>query len=185
MSKPEFTITNLSPRSRISTLFRIILVIPHAIIAGAWGYLMNALSLVQWIIILFTGKRNEGIWKLQNAYLGYAARVWSYYGLMFDKWPAIGPEPDGEPTTYSFQYDATASRLSNFFRPLWLIPAFVVALFVLIGAWFALVISWFAILITGRHPDFLFGYLLKTHRFMVHLMACLLHMSDAYPKFSA
>lgn len=185
MSKPEFTITNLSPRSRASTFFRIILAIPHYIIAGVWNYLAQILAVFQWFIILFTGKRSEGMWKLQNAYLGYASRVWSYYGLMFDKWPAIGPEPNGEPTTYSFQFEAKASRLSNFFRVLWIIPALIVAVFVLIGAYVALVVSWFAILLTGRHGDGLFNYLMKTHRFMIHINACLLLMTDDYPKFGS
>jgi hypothetical protein len=185
MSNPEFTVTNLSPRSRISTFFRLILVIPHAIIDQVWQYLAQILTLFQWFIILFTGKRSKAMWKLQNAYLGYSTRVGAYLGLMFDKWPAIGPDPKGEPVTYSFEFESKASRVSNFFRIFWLIPALIIALFVVIAYTLATIVSWFVIVLTGRHPDGLFNFMLKSHRFMLHITACIFLMTDDYPKFGS
>ena len=183
MSRPEFSITNTPERSRVSTLFRLVLVIPHSIISNAWNYLVQILTFFQWWVILFTGGRNEQMWKLQNAWLGYAARVNSYQGLMFDKWPNIGPEPNGEPTTYSFQFEKSASRLSNFFRLLLVIPAAILAMLVLLVGVLATIVSWFAILITGKHPGGLFDAMLKVHRYMVDFNAYVLLMTDDYPKF--
>ncbi len=183
MSKPTFTIEYTQPRSRLSTLFRAVLYIPHYIIEYAWRVLAQVLAFVQWFVILFTGRRNEGIWKLQRAYLGYAARVWAYYGLSFDKWPNIGPEPNGEPTKFEFEYSADANRLTNFFRFIWLIPTLVVAIVVMIVAVICVVLSWFAIILTGKHPRNLFDFLARTHAFMAHLQACALLMSDERPKF--
>lgn len=183
MSAPIFTIDYTSPRSRASNFFRVVLYVPHYVIEYAWRVLAQVLAVVQWFVILFTGKRNHGIWKLQCAYLGYAARTYSYYGLMFDKWPNIGPEPDGEPTRFEFEFTSRANRLTNFFRFLWLIPTLIVAMFVLLAAFVGVVLSWFAILFTGNQPRGLFDFLARTHAFMVHITACGLLMSDVRPKF--
>ena len=183
MTQALFTIEYSEQRSRVSNLFRMILIIPHMIIVQAWQYLVQVVTLFQWVIVLFTGKRNQGIWNLQNAWLGYASRVWGYYSVMFDKWPNIGAEPNGEPTTYSFQYEKSASRLSNFFRMLLVIPALILAMLVLIVGVLATIVSWFAILITGKHPKGLFDALLKVHRFMVELNAYVMLMTDDYPKY--
>ena len=183
MSKPIFTIDYTEPRSRVTNFFRAILYVPHYLIEYAWRVLAQVLAVVQWFVILFTGRRNQGIWKLQRAYLGYAARTYAYYGVMFDKWPNIGPEPDGEPTQFSFDYQAEANRLTNFFRIIWLIPTLIVAIFVLTVAVVFTVLSWLAIVVIGRQPRVLFGYLARTHAYMTHITACGLLMSDVRPKF--
>lgn len=183
MSAPTFTIDYTAPRSRVTNFFRGILYIPHYVIEYAWRALAGVLAVVQWVVILFTGKRNQGIWNLQRAYLGYAARTYAYYGLMFDTWPNIGPEPNGEPTHFSFEYQAEANRLTNFFRIIWLIPTLIVAVFVLLVAIVVTIASWFAVLVTGNQPRGMFGFLARTHAYMTHITACSLLMSDVRPKF--
>ena len=185
MSQPMFSVENLAKRSRLTVLFRGLLVIPHYFVMVLWQYLVQLLSFFQWWVILFTGKRSEGIWRMQNSWLGYAARVWSYYGLMYDKWPAFGAEPAGEPTTYSFEYEPSARRLSNFFRFFMMIPATIVAIFVLIGAEIVTALSWFAIVISGKHPQGMFRFLLKVHQFCVRVTAYGMMMTDTYPKFGS
>jgi hypothetical protein len=184
MSAVQFSITYTEPRSRLATLFRGILVIPHVIILNIWQYLVQILAFFQWWIILFTGKRNQGIWNLENAWLGYAARVNSYWGLMYDKWPNIGPDPNGEPTTYAFEYVEKAHRVSNFFRILWAIPAIILSFPIMIVAIIASVVCWFIIIITGKQPAGIFHFLVKVHRFMTRLSSYVLLMTDTYPKFN-
>jgi len=159
MSTPEYSISYTAERSRLSTLFRLILVIPHSIISNAWNYLVQVLTFFQWFVIIITGGRNEQMWKLQNAWLGYAARVYSYEGLMFDKWPNIGA------------------------GILWIIPAAAVALVFLVVAYIAIVVCWFAILATGNQPRGLFDLLAKVHSYMVQLNAYWMLMTDDYPKY--
>lgn len=104
---------------------------------------------------------------------------------MFDAWPNIGPDPKGEPTTYSFAFEAPANRLTNFFRLLWLIPSLIVAIVVLAAAILCTIVAWFAIIVTGRHPRALFDFVAKVHSFMVGLNACALLMTDTRPRFGA
>ena len=185
MARPSFTITYSAPRDRVTNFFRYFTAIPHLVIVAAWQYLTNALTFLQWFVVLFTGKRHEGMWKLQNAWLGYAARVYSYVGLMYDKWPNIGTEPNGEPTSYSFQYEAPANRVSNFFRIIWIIPAAIVGIAVGIAASVLVVICWFVILFTGNQPRGMFDLLARVHSYMVQLNAYGMLMTDDYPRFGA
>jgi len=46
---------------RKEALFKIIVLIVSGIILGVWGYLVGILSLVHWIIVIFSNKRNKGI----------------------------------------------------------------------------------------------------------------------------
>ena len=183
--QPTFTVDYTPERSRLKTFFRPFLAIPHTIAMQVWMYLVNVLTFFQWWIILFTGKRNASIANMQKNWLGYAARVMSYSTSMYDEWPAFGPEKGAEPTTYEFAPEESANRLTNFFRMFTAIPALVVAMFVLIGAWVMMIGSWFAIMITGRQPKGIFDYLLKTHRYFVKLYSYTLLMTDTYPKFGA
>ena len=185
MSQPTFTIEYTEPRSRLTAFFRFVLAIPHILVCGIWQYLAYILTFFQWWVILFTGRRNESLWNMQRSWLAYAARVYSYYGLMYDKWPNIGAEPNGEPTTFDFEYQAEASRLTNFFRIFWMIPTFIVAIVVMIGALVSTAVCWFAIVITGNQPRGMFDFLAKVHNFMVRTWACNLLMSDVRPKFGA
>lgn len=185
MSLPNYSIAYTEGRSRVTTLFRGLLALPHLVVMQAWQYLVQVLTVLQWFIILFTGRRNQGIWNMQNAWLGYAARVWSYYSLMYDTWPNIGPEKGAEPTDYSFEYSAPANRLTNFFRFIWLIPTVIVALFVIIGATIVTLLTWITIVFTGKHPRGWFDFVARTHTFMVRVEACALLMSDTRPRFGA
>lgn len=185
MSQPSFSVSPSPKQSRLTCFFRGLLVIPHQIVMSVWQYVVQLLTFFQWWIVLFTGKRNEGIWKMQNNWLGYAARVWSYYGLMYDQYPNFGSEQGSEPVTYSFAYEAKASRLTNFFRMIMLIPAIIVVIFVMIGAYFGVFFAWLAIIITGRHPGGLFNFQLKVHQFMIRVSAYSMLMTDTYPKYGA
>jgi Domain of unknown function (DUF4389) len=183
MSDVSFDVTYAEQRDRLTTAFRFILAIPHYLIASVWAYLAELLAVVQWFIILFTGRRNESVWNLQRAWLGYAARVYGYIGLLFDKWPAIGPEPQGEPTSFEFRYEPEANRLSNALRIFWLIPAAIVLVFIIIAAYFVAIVSWFAIVITGRHPRGMWDFMLRSQRNYLRFTAYALLMTDTYPWF--
>ncbi len=185
MSTVKYSVAYVERHSRITTLFRGLLALPHAIVSSIWSIGASICSLFQWWVIMFTGKRSEGLWSVQKNWLGYAARVQSYSTYMFDKWPAFGAESDGEPVTYSFDFEARASRLRTFFQPLIAIPAVFVMIFMGIGFVFCAFVCFWAILFTGKQPRGLFDFMLKFHRFMVNFVAFNLYMTDASPKWGA
>ncbi|MEO7370172.1 MAG: DUF4389 domain-containing protein, partial [Ilumatobacteraceae bacterium] len=97
MSQVSYDVTYAESRNRLTVAFRIILAIPHLIVSQVWGYLAQVLGVIQWFVIVFTGKRNEGMWNLQQGWLGYYARVNGYTGLLYDQYPAFGTDPGSVP----------------------------------------------------------------------------------------
>ena len=170
-------------RNRLTVAFRIIWAIPHLIVSQIWGYLAQVLSVVQWFIILFTGKRNEGIWNLQESWLGYYSRVLGYVDLLFDEYPAFGTEPGPAPVQSAISYEEPANRLTNGLRFFWIIPAAIVAAIMGLVAAVVLLVSWFAIVITGKQSRGWWDFILKVLRYTLQVQAYGLLMTDTYPKW--
>lgn len=183
MAAVTFDVQYTEPRNRLTTAFRAVLAIPHWIITGVWQYLAQILGVVQWFVVLFTGKRNQGMWNLQHQWMGYDARVTAYGGLLFDPWPPIGTDPGASGVTYDLAYEEPANRLTNGLRLIWAIPAIIITIGLAIAGVVVTVVSWFAILFTGSHPRGMFDFLVKVHRYARRTTAYLLLMTDTYPKY--
>lgn len=181
MAEPEFDVSYLDRRNRLTIFFRIILAIPHSILLALWGWVTQVSALLQWLVIVFTGKRNEGLHSFNNAYLEYSARVSGYTGLLHDTWPGFATERRGEPVHYRMDYHQEANRLTTLLRLLWIIPALLVAMVFSIAAAFVQLIAWFVIVITGRLPRGMFDFLLRFTRLSVALSAYMLLLTDEYP----
>jgi len=183
MAAIAFDVEYTESRSRLTTFFRGILAIPHQILLVLWQYVVQLLAVVQWFIILFTGKRNEAIWRFSDGWLGYASRVMAYSGMMFDPYPAFGSSPGNAPVRYAAPYETEADRLTNALRLIWAIPAAIIGILVVIAASVVTLVSWIAIVVTGRHPRGMFDFLVKAHRYSVRLSGYTLLMTDTYPKY--
>lgn len=180
--KVQFT----EPRNRLTVAFRLILVIPHAIIVGLWSYAVLFAAVGQWFVVLFTGKRNRGIWEFCNNWLGYAGRVYTYEFLLHDEWPPIGEDRiNSTPTRYTFQGSEDANRLTNALRIIWAIPAMIIWYLVALAIFFVAIASGFAIVFTGRHPKGMWDFLHRGTRYYLQFMSYTLLMTDAYPSWSA
>ena len=170
-------------RNRATVAFRIILAIPHLIISQVWGYLAQVLAVIQWFIILFTGKRNEAMWNLQKSWLSYYCRVLGYIDLLFDEYPAFASDAGPAPVRSEITFEESANRLTSALRMIWIIPALIIGAVVSFGAAVLLVISWFSIVITGKQSRGMWDFILKVARFTFQLESYGLLMTDTYPKF--
>lgn len=185
MAAVTYDVEYYEPRNRLTTAFRIILAIPHLIVVQVWGYLMEILAVIQWFIVLFTGKRNDGIWNLQWAWLGYYSRVYGYANLLYDEYPAFGTEPGNVPARTEFRYDEPADRLTNGLRFIWAIPAIVVAAVLGIAMFFVLIAAWFVILFTGKEPRGMFDFVLRVFRYILQTYSYVMLMTDTYPNWGS
>jgi hypothetical protein len=79
---------------RLKTLFRIILVIPPAIIAYAMSIVAGIGSFLAWVLIVVTGKQNKGLQDFTLLGLSYQVRLLPYYTLMTETWPSF-TNPEG------------------------------------------------------------------------------------------
>jgi hypothetical protein len=180
-----FDIRDDEPRSRLTNAFRLILAIPLVIVLTVWGYFAQILAFIQWFIILFTGQRNQAMWDLEYAYLGFAGRVHGYVDLMFDPYPPFGTSPGATPTAIALRYEEPASRLTNGLRFVWAIPAIIILMVLSIALGVVVLISWFAIVITGKQPRGLFDFTLNVLRYTLQTNAYVLLMTDTYPRWGS
>ena len=73
--------------SRLSTFFRIILLIPQMIVLYFVEIVAGILMFLSWWAILFTGKYPKGLFDFVSGYLRWATRVNGYTYLLTDKYP--------------------------------------------------------------------------------------------------
>lgn len=78
--------------SRLSTFFRIILLIPQIIVFLIVGILAGIFLFFAWWIILLSGKYPKGFFKFVTGYLQWGTRVAGYYCLLTDKYPPFGTQ---------------------------------------------------------------------------------------------
>ena len=73
--------------NRLTTFFRILLLIPHIIVLMLLGIVAQVVMLVLWVVIVITGKRPEGLAKILAYYLRWETRANAYSYLLTDEYP--------------------------------------------------------------------------------------------------
>jgi hypothetical protein len=170
-------------RSRVTTFFRIILVIPHLVVLLLWGLAAYVTTFVAWFAILITGSYPKGLWGFAARYFVYAGRVNGYSGLLTDVYPPFGADGD-YPVRVTAERSDRQSRLTTLFRYILVIPAAVGAYLLGIAQNAVTFLAWLVILFTGKMPLPLQNFILFVHRFSVRTTAYGLLLVDAYPSFA-
>ena len=180
---------------RAKTLFRIVLVIPIAIVAalvaGGYGddgqalYAGGALFVPTLLMILFRRKYPRWWFDWNLEVTRFTTRVWAYLGLMRDEYPSTDEE---QAVRLDLDYP-DAGRDLNRWLPLvkWLlaIPHYIVLAVLSVAAILSVVVAWFAIIFTGRYPRGLFDFVLGVNRWGLRVSAYMwLLITDRYPPFS-
>lgn len=189
------------PLSRLTTLLRLVTVIPIAIVLWSIDsgdlYLAGGTDVSKLAIggggILFLGpllmilfRRKYPRWwfdwnlELQR----FVNRVGVYMLLMDDRYPSTD---DHQGVRLDIAYPDAAREL-NRWLPLikWFlaIPQFIVLWVLSIGVLFATIFAWFAILVTGRYPHGVFRFVEGVLRWSNRVLAySLLLVTDRYPPF--
>jgi hypothetical protein len=190
------------PLDRLSTAFRIIWIIPIAILAATLegggfgseaggttvryvGGTIGILVIPVLLMLLFRHKypRWWYDWNLQLT--RFSNRIGVYMALMDDRYPSTDEE---QAVRLDFPYPDAERDLSRG-MPLikWLlaIPHYIVLFFLDIGAVIAAIAAWFAILFTGRYPRGIFNYIEGVIRWHNRVAAyAFLLITDQYPPFS-
>ena len=191
--------------NRLTTAFRVVLIIPIAILYGiltsgatrtvtdqngqtvstTGGGIASALFLATLLMILFRQRYPRWWFDFARELTRFGARVGAYFGLLTDEYPSTVEE---QKVHLEIDYPDVEHDL-NRWLPLvkWFlaIPHYIVLFFLFIGAFVAVVIAWFAILFTGRYPQGLFDYVVGVGRWALRVEAyAFLLVTDRYPPFS-
>ena len=197
---------------RLTTFFRLIWIIPIAIILGivsgagetititntvneigdiidrsrkTAGGLASGLFLATVLMIVFRQRYPRWWFDFSRELTRFGARFSAYLALLTDQYPST---VEAQSVHLEIDYPDVGRDL-NRWLPLvkWLlaIPHYVVLFFLLIAAIFAVIVAWFAILATGRYPQGLFDFVVGVGRWSLRVSAyAFLLVTDHYPPFS-
>ena len=189
-------------RSRLTTLFRLIMVIPIGIVAGlltsvgvtfvyemangdTWqNTYIPTLALGVLLMILFRKKYPRWVFNFLLEASRFGARVGAYFALLVDEYPSSDEE---QSVHLNVQYPDVEEDL-NRFMPLvkWLlaIPHYVVLIVLFVVVVIITIIAWFAIIITGKYPRGMFDFVVGFGRWGYRVGAyAFLLATDRYPPF--
>jgi len=197
---------------RLTTFFRLIWIIPIAIIlslvSGAGqtvtntvtvneagevistvsqtaGGLASGLFMATVLMIVFRQRYPRWWFDFSRELTRFGSRVGAYLFLLTDQYPSTVEE---QSVHLEIDYPDVKNDLSRWL-PLvkWLlaIPHYIVLFFLGIAAFFAAIIAWFAILATGQYPRALFDFMVGVGRWGLRVAAyASLLVTDRYPPFS-
>ncbi len=188
------------PLNRVSTFFRVILIIPIAIVLGlvsggyagpaergdTLGYLGAGLGGILFIppllMILFRRKYPRWWFDWNLALARFTNRVEAYLLLLRDEYPST----DEEQSVHLEIAYPDVERELNPWLPLvkWLlaIPHYIVLFLLSIAVLVVVIISWFAILFTARYPRDMFAFVVGVMRWGNRVYAYAFVLStDRYP----
>lgn len=196
--------------SRVTTFFRIILIIPILIVlglltSGAEGLggtiqmggetfstttnaglgILGSLFIVTILLMLFRHKYPKWWFDFNVALHRFSWRITSYFLVITDRYPSTDEDQN---VHLDVPYPDAKNEL-NRFLPLvkWLlaIPHYIVLFFLYLAAFIVLIIGWFAVLITGRYPRGLFNFQVGVLRWSWRVQAyAFVLATDKYPPFS-
>ena len=170
-------------RSRLTTFFRLIMMIP--ILVMLMAVLYSSVGIAVFLMILFRHKYPKWMFDFQLEVLRFNARVSAYLSLLTDEYPSSDEE---QSVHLDIVYPDAATELSRFLPLIkWLlaIPHYIVLLILELIAFVVMVIAWFAIIITGKYPSgFMFNYVVGVTRWSNRVTAyAFMLATDRYPPF--
>lgn len=190
---------------RVKTLFRVVLIIPIAIIyevitAGVTrtvydqsgesasttsGGIASGLFLATLLMILFRRRYPRWWFDFALELTRFGARVGAYFVLLTDEYPSTVEEQKVHLEIDYPDVERDLNRWLPLVKWLLVIPHILVLIFLSVAAFFAVLISWFAILFTGQYPRGLFDFVVGVGRWWLRVDAyAFLLVTDQYPPFS-
>ena len=190
---------------RLTTFFRLILIVPIVIILSlltatgnetvisatgkvstrSVGGISSGLSIATAFMILFRQRYPRWWFDFARELERFGARVVAYLVFLTDRYPST---VDEQSVHLEIDYPDVEQDL-NRWMPLvkWFlaIPHYIVLIVLLLIAIVAIVIAWLAILVIGRYPRSLFDYVVGVGRWSLRVQAyAFLMVTDRYPPFS-
>lgn len=190
---------------RVTTLFRLVLVIPIGIVLGVLtagatetvydqsgqvvrttsGGIAAGLFVATVLMIVFRARYPRWWFDFALEVTRFGARVGAYLGLLTDQYPSTVEE---QSVHLDIDYPDVERDLNRWLPPVkWLlaIPHLIVLCLLSVAAFVAVIIAWFTILLTGRYPRGLFDFVVGVARWWLRVQAyAFLLVTDRYPPFS-
>jgi hypothetical protein len=190
---------------RVKTLFRLVLVIPIAIVyevltadvtrtvywqSGATvsttsGGIVSGLFVATLLMILFRRRFPRWWFDFALELTRFSTRICAYVALLTDQYPSTVEEQSIHLEIDYPEVERDLNRWLPLVKWLLAIPHILILVVLSVAAFFAVIAAWFAILFTGRYPRGLFDFVVGVGRWWLRVQAyALLLVTDRYPPFS-
>jgi hypothetical protein len=166
-----------------------VLYIPHAIIVEALQFVARAVFFVYWVVVLFTGKPQPGLYGMLVMYERYNARAGGFLVGWSERYPPFEFTTDAidnngyppirlnlPPAPESLQ----RSAVLNVFKA---IPHYLLLMIFLVGAAAVAVVGWFTVLFTGAWPAAMRGFLVRVSNYQFRIWTYVVMADNEYPRF--
>lgn len=179
----SFDVEYAERRSRLTTLFRLILAFPQLIVVYLLQSVLFILSGLAWLSILLTGRYPKGFFDFNVGIMRWTANVVAYVALLRDEYPPFSFESNAYSLTLELERADRQSRLRLFIRLFAVFPNQLVFFFVELVWLITTIFAWFAILIAGRYPRRLFRFSVGVMRWYQRQFAYVYLLRDEYPPY--
>lgn len=166
-----------------------VLFVPHAIIANALKVLSQAVFLVYWVLMLFTGRLHPGLYGVMAMYERYNTRASGFLVGYSETYPPFdfdtGSSDDGAypPIVLSLPAipnEVPRSAWANVFKA---IPHYLLLVVFAVAAIAVAIAGWFAVLFTGRWPQGMRGFLVRVANYYYRVWTYVVMVDNTYPTF--
>ena len=169
------------PLNRFSSFFRVIFIIPVAVLISLIGDLLFFPTL---LMILFRQKYPRWWHDWNVALLNFTNRLTAYFFLLRDEYPSTDEEQAVHLVVPYPNVETELNRWLPLVKWILAIPHYIVLAFLGIVALIVLIVAWIAILFTGRYPRGLFDFVVGVMRWSLRVQAYMLVLvTDEYPPF--
>jgi hypothetical protein len=174
----------------IGVLVRAILVLPHLLVLALLAIVVAFQMLFTWIPVLLLGRFPGWGYHWIGGYLGWAARVGAYVGLLTPAYPPFSRSGGDHPVRVRYDEGVRINRLWGIpllgvmLRAILLIPHLILLWLLGIVSGVLTLFSWIPVLLLGHQADLVYTFVGGTTRWWLRVYAYLLLMVDRYPPFS-
>jgi hypothetical protein len=167
---------------RLSSFFRMILIIPVAIVFSLLG---STLVLPPLLMILFRQKYPRWWFDWNVELAKFSSRLSAYFVLITDEYPSTDEEQSVHIEIRYPDVEHDLNRWMPLIKWFLLIPHYFVLFFLGIITFIVVIIAWISILFTGRYPRGLFDFVVGVLRWQIRTASYgFLLVTDQYPPFS-
>ena len=187
--QPYLVVESPYELARWRPLVNWVLYIPHAVILYGLQILANAVFLVYWLMLIFTGTLNPSLFGVMAMYERYNTRATAFllgYSETYPPFDFANTTADNDaypPVRLSLPAvpeSVPRSAALNVFKA---IPHYFVLLFFFIGAAAVAIAGWFAVLFTGAWPSGMRAFLVRVSNYYYRVWTYVAMVDNDYPKF--
>lgn len=177
----SMTVTDDLRRSRLLTLFRLPIAIPHLVWLILWTVVVVPTVLLTWLCAIAIGRAPRPFYRFISAYLRYSTHLFAFLFLIGNPFPGFVGKPGSYPVDLEIGPNEPQRRLVTLFRPFLVLPALLVSTGVGAALWTVGTLGWFVAVFRGQMPDGMRNLGAYTLRYSGQMYAYLYLVTDRYP----